>query len=257
MRTLVIGLAAVFALAACSGERAVVVDNTLPSTPVPSATLPPITSAKPVTTAAATTSPPTGAGSTTTTGPTTTVKGTPTTGKDTTTTPTVLGSSIVRPTATTVVPSGCASFGTLATVSYHLADAPSGLVGTDIRAGAHDCYDRVVIEFGPHGPGSTFPGYEVGYTTNPVQGTGGTPVVMRGGAVLRVRVSAWMPNPDSSGYAGPLDITGTTTTHLREIRQIENFEAVSVWAIGIDQARPVRVTRLDSPARLVVDIFTG
>jgi hypothetical protein len=252
MRKALIPIAAVIVLAACSGERGVVVDNTLPGQ------LASTTVARPTTTRVATTL----ATGPVTTGPTTTKPGTSvpaaTTARPSTpTTPTVLGTSIVAPATTAPAGSGCAPFGTLATVTYNAAEPPSGLVGTDIRAGAHDCYDRVVIEFGPHGPGTTFPGYDVHYTSNPVTGDGLNSVTVKGGAALRVRVNAWMPNPDSSGYSGPSDIIAATTTHVLEMHQVDNFEGVTVWAIGIDEARPVRVTRLDSPARLVIDVFTG
>lgn len=252
MRKALILLAAVVVLAACSGERAVVVDNTLPG--VAAST----TIARPSTTRAATT-PATSAVTTgpTTTKPSTSVPAATTTRPSTPTTPTVLGTAVVAPVTTAAAGSGCAPFGTLATVSYNAAEPPSGLVGTDIRAGAHDCYDRVVIEFGPHGPGITFPGYDVHYTSNPVTGDGPNSVTVRGGAALRVKVNAWMPNPDSTGYAGPSDIIAATTTHVLEMHQVDNFEGVTVWAIGIDKVRPVRVTRLDSPARLVIDVFTG
>jgi hypothetical protein len=131
-------------------------------------------------------------------------------------------------------------------------------VGTAIRYGPHDCYHRLVIEFGPHGPGSTFPGYEIKYTTNPVAiGQGPNSATIKGTAVLRVRVNAWMHNPDGTGYAGSTDIIPPTESVFRELRLVDDFEAVQVWAVGLDRLRPYRAFELDSPARLVIDVFTG
>jgi len=34
---------------------------------------------------------------------------------------------------------------------------------------------------------------------------------------------------------------------------VDDFEAVMVWAVGLDAVRPYRVMLLDAPPRLVID----
>jgi hypothetical protein len=79
-------------------------------------------------------------------------------------------------------------------------------------------------------------------------------VDMDGDATLVISVAAWMPSTESDGYAGPTDFVPANVSHIRELRQIENFEGMTAWAIGVDSERDFEVTLLDAPARLVVDI---
>jgi hypothetical protein len=41
---------------------------------------------------------------------------------------------------------------------------------------------------------------------------------------------------------------------VRELQQVEDFEAVLVWVIGLDRYRSFDVHQLDGPDRLVIDI---
>ena len=129
----------------------------------------------------------------------------------------------------------------------------SGLVGSDIRTGAHPCFERVVIEFAD-GPGD-MPGLRVEYVDDPVLLSPSDQTVdIDGDATLVISVAAWMPSMEREGYAGPTDFRPTNVSLIEEVRQIENFEGLTAWAIGLGDERDFEVGYLDAPPRIVVDI---
>jgi len=131
----------------------------------------------------------------------------------------------------------------------------SSLVGSDIRTGGHACFERVVIEL--QGTGG-FPGWGVAWVDDPQRlGESDEFVNIDGAATLLVRMGMWMPDMGGVGYAGPTDIHPTNVRHIRELRNTENFEGMSIWAIGVDAEYPFTVQVLHSPERLVIDIQTG
>jgi hypothetical protein len=131
----------------------------------------------------------------------------------------------------------------------------TSLVGVDIRTGAHPCFERVVIELGGTGD---MPGVRVSYLDDPVVlSPSGQTVDIAGDATLLVAVAAWMPDMEGNGWAGPTQLTPTNVEHILELRQVENFEGMHQWAIGLDEQRPFDVEFLTSPPRIVVDIATG
>jgi hypothetical protein len=81
-------------------------------------------------------------------------------------------------------------------------------------------------------------------------------VEIEGDATLLVAVAAWMPDMEGNGYAGPSRIMPTNVEHILELRQVENFEGMHQWAIGLDEQRAFDVVLLDSPLRIVIDIAT-
>ncbi len=131
----------------------------------------------------------------------------------------------------------------------------SGMVGNDIRTGAHECFERVVIEFAGQGDP---PGVRVEYVDDPVLlSPSDETVEIDGDATLVISVAAWMPSMDSGGYSGPRQFVPTNVSHILEVRQIENFEGMSAWAVGLDNERDFSAYFLESPARIVVDIATS
>lgn len=127
----------------------------------------------------------------------------------------------------------------------------SGMVGDDIRVGEHPCFERLVIELA--GPGD-FPGWGAEYVDDPVRlGESDEFTDIEGDATLLVRMGMWMPDMEGNGYDGPLQIFPTTVDHIVELRQTENFEGITHWAIGLDDEYAFTVTQLSSPARLVID----
>ena len=125
---------------------------------------------------------------------------------------------------------------------------------TDVRAAPHAGYDRVVFEFR-----NGVPGYDVRYVERPVRADGsGSEVTVAGGAVLRVRMEPAL-DADLTQESAPPTYTGPTrfspgTTAVVELVRTGGFEAVLTWAIGVESEQPFRVTRLESPARIVIDV---
>jgi len=125
---------------------------------------------------------------------------------------------------------------------------------TDVRAARHDGYDRVVFEFR-----NVAPGYNVHYVARPVRAdASGEEVPVKGGAVLLVRMEPALDadlTQESAPrtYLGPQRFTPDTAV-VSELVRTGGFEAVLTWAVGVDEKRPFKVTRLDSPPRIVVDV---
>ena len=113
------------------------------------------------------------------------------------------------------------------------------MVGSDIRTGAHPCFERVVIELS--GPGD-MPGVRVEYVDDPVHlSPSDETVEIDGDATLVISVAAWMPSMEGDGYAGPVDFSPTNVEHILQLRQVENFEGMSAWAVGLDTERDFEV----------------
>jgi hypothetical protein len=132
------------------------------------------------------------------------------------------------------------TWGSLPKVSEPLGAAPL----LDVRAGQHDCYDRVVFDFdGPAG------GYQVDYADQVYSEGRGEPLTVAGGARLHVGLH----NP--AGSPAIPTVAGYRT--LRDVVYGGSFEGYSTFAIGVRARLPFRVFTLAGPgthSRLVVDV---
>ena len=109
-----------------------------------------------------------------------------------------------------------------------------------------------MIEFAGTGD---LPGYRVEYRPDPIiDSPRGEPVEVAGDATLVISAGSWMPNPDGDGYDGPRELVPDNVGTIVELQQIENFEGMTAWAVGLDRERAFTVTTLRNPSRLVVDI---
>ena len=128
---------------------------------------------------------------------------------------------------------------------------------TDVRAARHEGYDRVVFEFR-----NVAPGYDVRYVQKPVHAdASGEEVSVHGGAALLVRMEPALDadlTQESAPrtYLGPQRFTPDTAV-VEELVRTGGFEAVLTWAVGVDEKRPFKVTRLESPARVVIDVASS
>ena len=57
-------------------------------------------------------------------------------------------------------------------------------------------------------------------------------------------------------YTGPTRFSPDTAAVVELVRA-GGFEAVLTWAIGVEGEQPFRVTRLQNPPRLVIDVSTA
>jgi hypothetical protein len=127
---------------------------------------------------------------------------------------------------------------------------------TNIRAGQHSCYDRLVFDLDGHAAG-----YRVQYVDHVQADGSGAPVPLRGGAFLQIIFPATIvdeyghfsytaPNP-----AEAVDVTGWRT--FRQVAQAGAFEGQVTIGLGVRARLPYRVFTLDGPgdgSRLVVDV---
>ncbi|MEP7216287.1 MAG: hypothetical protein ABI782_08540 [Anaerolineaceae bacterium] len=123
----------------------------------------------------------------------------------------------------------------------------------DVRMGVHPelgGWDRIVFEFsGPNLPPAT-----IGYVATASQCGSGAPVVLKGAAVLNVRFSQAAAHDQSAQPTfSPKTLPGPGTTIL-EAKASCDFEGVVSWAAGIKAKQPFKVTTLQNPTRLVIDV---
>jgi hypothetical protein len=125
-----------------------------------------------------------------------------------------------------------------------------------VAVARHEGYDRVVFQFR-----NALPGYRIEYTKPPIRQDGSGEVVdVAGKAILLIRMEPAsgfdLSVPEGKlVYTGPRRISGASAgaSVIREAVQIGDFEAVLVWAIGLDDRVDFRVSTLDGPPRVVVD----
>jgi hypothetical protein len=143
-----------------------------------------------------------------------------------------------------------------AAVVLALAAAPAGAQSaptlTDVRAGGHTGFDRVVFEFR-----GAVPEHRVGYVDQVVQDGSGRPVPVAGAADLEVVFQgANAHRQDGSPTVGQRRFS-TGLTAVQEVVQAGDFEAVVSYGIGVDRKRPIKVSTLSNPSRLVIDVSTA
>ena len=130
---------------------------------------------------------------------------------------------------------------------------------TNLRAGRHACYDRIVIDLA--GVPASKVGYAVSYVSQVVEPGSGRVVPLAGGAKLRLKVT--VPAYDSQGRptyrpgdrARVVDVTGYDT--LRQVALAGSFEGETTFGVGVRARLPFRVMILDGPgtgSRVVVDV---
>ena len=127
---------------------------------------------------------------------------------------------------------------------------------TNVRAGQHACYDRLVLDLDGRAPG-----YLVGYVDQVTQDGSGAVVPLRGGAKLQIVARA--PAYDSSGrptyrpanLAELVSVAGYST--FRQVAWAGSFEGYTTVGLGVRARLPFRVFTLAGPgtgSRLVIDV---
>jgi hypothetical protein len=133
------------------------------------------------------------------------------------------------------------------------ADA-AGLTVTDVRAGAHEGFDRVVFELAGQGT----PGWDVEYVDSATAEGTGDPVDLAGPAYLRV-VLRGTSYPYETGSTevtrGP--VAGGDTAAVTGAFYDGTFEGQSLAYVGVRAQAPFRVYALEGPTRVVVEVATS
>ena len=170
--------------------------------------------------------------------------------RTTTTTPPITPTTTQAPTpAAACAPLPWPGWGTRPQQRPSSSSAPVYLV----RAGQHECSDRVVFHL--NGPDPV--GYSVRYVALVTEDGSGRPVPVAGAAALQVVINAPALGQDSHGYVGkvlaqpradfytPTQLAGWSS--LREVRYAGSFEGQTTIAVGVRGRVPFRVfTVLDS-----------
>lgn len=115
-------------------------------------------------------------------------------------------------------------------------------------AGCHSGFDRFVVR-----TRSARAGYDVRYVNRIVSDGSGAPVSLEGTRRIRVLVR------DARGHTegGTNLLPGTLTPRCSNLRQVKNagdFEGLVTFGLGLRRRTGFRVFRLDSPARIVIDV---
>lgn len=158
----------------------------------------------------------------------------------------VLAGMVVTPAS--AAPAACGiTWGSGAKTSPDLTSAPM----TGLRAGQHDCYDRLVFDLR-----GTAAGYQVSYVDAVYEDPTANPVPLRGGAKLQVTVFA--PAYDENGnptyhYADRTELVNVTGYQtFRQVAWAGSFEGTATVGLGVRARLPFRVFTVDN--RVVVDV---
>ncbi|MFE0423638.1 hypothetical protein [Streptomyces sp. NPDC058953] len=127
---------------------------------------------------------------------------------------------------------------------------------TNIRAGQHDCFDRVVFDVaGASGPA----GYRVGYVSAFRQDATGTVIPVAGGAILEIFVNAPSYDPNTGGVVYPgipgRSLPGVSLSGYRTFKDTKfgsSYEGRTQVAVGVRARLPFRVLQYGD--KVVVDV---
>jgi hypothetical protein len=162
---------------------------------------------------------------------------------------TAIGIGLVAPTAANAAPYCGITWGSLAKSGGSLSTAPI----TNVRAGRHDCFDRVVIDIS-----GSANGYNAQYVPVVTREGSGQPVALNGGAFIQFTVFApaynmsGAPTYNPSNPANVVNVTGWQT--LRQVAYAGSFEGYTTFGVGVRARLPFRVFVLSGPTRIVLDI---
>jgi len=130
---------------------------------------------------------------------------------------------------------------------------PSRLVA--VRAAAQQGFDRIVFEFADN----RIPGYRVAYVDEAVNcGSGQDVTAFIGGgtapaAILLVDMRPADAHNEQGQATAPRDLSPQLQTIKRAFGTCD-FEAVTTYALALSGEKPFKVSTLNDPARLVIDI---
>ena len=162
---------------------------------------------------------------------------------------TAIGIGLAVPSTASAAPYCGITWGSLPKAGGSLSTAPV----TNVRAGQHSCYDRVVIDIS-----GSANGYAARYVAVATAEGSGNPIALKGGAFIQLTVldPAYPPSGvstfHSANKANLVNVSGWQT--LRQIAYGGSFEGYTTIAIGVRARLPFRVFVLTGPTRIVLDV---
>ncbi|MFI9386428.1 hypothetical protein [Kutzneria sp. NPDC052558] len=140
----------------------------------------------------------------------------------------------------------------LVAVAPSASAAPSDTAArlTNIRVGAHDTYDRVVLDL------TSLPTYSYDFTSQLYYDPSGRPVTIPGATFVRLVMQGATSYDDNGNptYTGPRTITTPQLTNVQAVAIIGDFEHVLSVGLGLKHTATVHVFTLTAPNRLVIDV---
>jgi hypothetical protein len=128
----------------------------------------------------------------------------------------------------------CSSPGTLLPLTATGSGGPVASLSA-LTLSSHGCFQQVRFQFQVPAPAAL--GYDVRYVTSPVAAPSGQALHMAGSVFLQITLHP----AQSNDYAGPLDVMGSASTNIMEVRQTQNFEGYMTWVVGLAHPAPVWV----------------
>ena len=126
---------------------------------------------------------------------------------------------------------------------------------SNVRSAAQDGFDRIVFEF----EGNQVPGYAVRYADEAIAcGSGEDLSSFIGGgiappALLMVNLQPSASHDESGAQTAVRDVSPKLETITRAFRTCD-FEAVVEYGVATTAEKPFRISTLENPSRLVIDI---
>lgn len=160
---------------------------------------------------------------------------------------------LVAPSQAQAAPYCGITWGSLAKSAGTLSSAPI----SNVRAGRHACFDRLVVDIGGHGGG-----YTVQYVSAVHREGSGAVLPLRGGAFLQVVVKDPTYNVATGAAvyspANPRELVNTAGyATFRQVALGGSFESQTTLGLGVRARLPFTVFTLGGPGnqtRLVVDV---
>ena len=154
-------------------------------------------------------------------------------------------------------PSASATPSPTSTLPVFVCGASTSLSGTNppqtafidaIRGGTHTGYDRITFEFQNGQPSSV----ELSPQGNTfTKGASGQTIQLMGSEGLLITIRG---SDAHTAYSGPQDLH--VGSGILEARQVQDFEGVVQWGLGLPSNACYRAFWLSGPDRLVIDVQT-
>lgn len=130
------------------------------------------------------------------------------------------------------------------------SEQPAEMMIEDVRAGAHDGFDRLVVELSGTGSPSVIAGYEA----DPRQQASGYEIRPTGNVFFTLLIQG-VPLSMSADeeIVAKSDPSGVAAGNIVGVADGGVFEADAQYVVGLNAQRPYKLTVLDNPTRVVVD----
>ena len=133
------------------------------------------------------------------------------------------------------------------------SSAPTTPVLVAVRAAHRDGVDRVVFEFRGGLPAKR----QVGYVDRLFADGSGRRVRVAGQALLRVRFERAQAHTDDGSPTGAPRRVAYALPNVMTAVRAGDFEAVTTYGLGLAKRTSVRVTTLQAPPRVVIEVGAG